>query len=92
MPCAHQVVEAGAGGGVSASLAADDAAVNRLLLELVRVGEANGVKFPREFGLLLKQVSAREPIPTQGVGGGLWVDVGELGGGGGAAAQAYKAQ
>ena len=51
--------QAGAG-TVSASVAADDAAVNRFLLELIRVGEAHGVRFPREFALLVKQASERE--------------------------------
>eukprot|EP00890_Picochlorum_soloecismus_P005600 jgi/Picsp_1/6040/NSC_03394-R1_aarf domain-containing protein kinase len=40
----------------SASIAADNEAVNRFLIEIIRVGEANGVKFPREFALLIKQV------------------------------------
>jgi len=40
----------------SASLAADNEAVNRFLIDIIRVGEANGVKFPREFALLIKQV------------------------------------
>lgn len=52
---ADLVVAAGAG-SVSASVVADDAAVNRFLVELVRVGEENGVRFPREFALLLKQI------------------------------------
>merc|ERR1719380_565522 len=34
----------------------DQAQLNRLSVELVAVGERNGVKFPREFGLLLKQI------------------------------------
>ena len=50
------IVEASAGGSVAASVAADDAALNRFLLDLVRVGEDNGVRFPREFALLLKQI------------------------------------
>jgi aarF domain-containing kinase len=50
------VVAAGAAGGAAAAALADDVAVNRFLLELVRVGEDNGVRFPREFALLLKQV------------------------------------
>ena len=29
--------------------------VNRLLLDLVRIGEQHGIRFPREFALLLKQ-------------------------------------
>ncbi|EFN59765.1 hypothetical protein CHLNCDRAFT_59540 [Chlorella variabilis] len=49
------IVQAGSG-GVSASVAADDAAVNRFLLDLVRVGESNGIRFPREFALLIKQL------------------------------------
>lgn len=67
------VVQAGAGGAVSASLAADDAAVNRLLLELVRVGEANGIRFPREFGLLLKQVRGAEGAAAGDESGNGWV-------------------
>lgn len=50
------IVEAGAGGSMAASVAADDVALNRFLLDLVRVGEDNGVRFPREFALLLKQI------------------------------------
>lgn len=53
---AELIVQAGAGGRVSASVAADDAAVNRVLLDLVRVGENNGIRFPREFALLIKQL------------------------------------
>ena len=37
-------------------LGVDQAQLNRLSVELVAVGERNGVKFPREFGLLLKQI------------------------------------
>ena len=43
-------------GTAAGSIAADNDAVNRLLLEIIRVGEENGVKFPREFALLIKQV------------------------------------
>lgn len=51
---------AAAGGGPDAAAAAalggvDQAAANRLALELVRIGEAHGVRFPPDFGLLLKQ-------------------------------------
>jgi aarF domain-containing kinase len=52
------VVAAGGGPGgpgLAASLEVDQAAVNRLALELVRIGEAHGVRFPPDFGLLLKQ-------------------------------------
>ena len=40
----------------AAALAVDEAELNRIILEVVRVGDAHGVKFPRAFGLLLKQV------------------------------------
>lgn len=30
--------------------------INRLLLQIIQVGETHGVKFPREFGLLMKQI------------------------------------
>lgn len=30
--------------------------VNRFLLDLIRVGEVHGIKFPREFALLIKQL------------------------------------
>lgn len=50
------VVTAGADGATAASVLADDAAINKFLLDLVRVGEDNGVRFPREFALLIKQI------------------------------------
>ena len=40
----------------AATVAVSDADVNRLPLDIVRVGENNGIRFPREFGLLLKQL------------------------------------
>lgn len=40
---------------VSTSLQADDQEVTRILLELVALGQQYGIKFPRDFGLLLKQ-------------------------------------
>ncbi len=49
------VVSAGRG-GVTAGVVLDDAQVNRLLLDLVRVADVHGIRFPREFGLLLKQL------------------------------------
>jgi aarF domain-containing kinase len=33
----------------------NDREVNRLLLDLIRIGEEHGIRFPREFALLLKQ-------------------------------------
>eukprot|EP00878_Enallax_costatus_P015938 GHUV01016709.1.p2 GENE.GHUV01016709.1~~GHUV01016709.1.p2 ORF type:complete len:232 (+),score=78.29 GHUV01016709.1:1630-2325(+) len=41
---------------VSASLEVDQAQVNRLLLDLVAIGERHGIRFPREFGLFVKQL------------------------------------
>eukprot|EP01025_Chloroclados_australasicus_P053580 TRINITY_DN631_c0_g2_i1.p1 TRINITY_DN631_c0_g2~~TRINITY_DN631_c0_g2_i1.p1 ORF type:complete len:511 (-),score=57.41 TRINITY_DN631_c0_g2_i1:255-1787(-) len=46
----------GQGQQIRANVLIDDAQVNRLLLEMVRIGETHGIKFPREFGLLLKQL------------------------------------
>ena len=44
------------GNGIAATLAVDQQVVSQLLVDVVQVGEINGVKFPREFGLLLKQI------------------------------------
>ncbi|GJP71809.1 hypothetical protein CLOP_g2600 [Closterium sp. NIES-67] len=41
---------------VSAAVAVDEQQINTLLLQLVRVSEGYGLRFPREFGLLLKQL------------------------------------
>eukprot|EP00193_Tetraselmis_chui_P014286 CAMPEP_0177788144 /NCGR_PEP_ID=MMETSP0491_2-20121128/21930_1 /TAXON_ID=63592 /ORGANISM="Tetraselmis chuii, Strain PLY429" /LENGTH=547 /DNA_ID=CAMNT_0019309663 /DNA_START=41 /DNA_END=1685 /DNA_ORIENTATION=- len=43
-------------GGFQAQVMVDDTQVNRLLIEVIRVGEENGIRFPREFGLLMKQM------------------------------------
>ena len=43
------------GSGVAATLAVDDAEITEVLLKLVELSERNGVKLPREFGLLVKQ-------------------------------------
>ena len=40
----------------AAAVTFDEAAINRLLLSVVRVGETYGIRFPREFGILLKQL------------------------------------
>lgn len=40
---------------VQAQLQADDEEVTRTLLELVAIGQEYGIKFPRDFGLLVKQ-------------------------------------
>jgi aarF domain-containing kinase len=42
--------------GLSASLEVDQAQVNRLLLDMVAIGERHGIRFPREFGLFVKQL------------------------------------
>jgi predicted unusual protein kinase regulating ubiquinone biosynthesis (AarF/ABC1/UbiB family) len=39
-----------------ATVEVDQTQVNRLFLNLVRIGEKHGIKFPREFGLFLKQI------------------------------------
>lgn len=41
---------------MSAALEVDQTQLNRLFLNLVRIGETHGVRFPREFGLFLKQL------------------------------------
>ena len=43
-------------GAATAALSVDQQQVTQLATELIRVGDENGVKFPREFGLLLKQI------------------------------------
>ena len=52
IPAASAEAEAAA----AAAVTFDEAAVNRLLLSVVRVGETYGIRFPREFGILLKQL------------------------------------
>lgn len=49
------VVVASSGDEVSARLQADDEEVTQILLDLVAVGQSYGIKFPRDFGLLVKQ-------------------------------------
>eukprot|EP00210_Caulerpa_lentillifera_P006213 g5936.t1 len=41
---------------IRAEMLVNDDQVNDLLLKIVRTGETHGLKFPREFGLLLKQI------------------------------------
>lgn len=41
---------------LDASIALDDKETTEIVLEIVGVAEQNGLKLPREFGLLLKQV------------------------------------
>jgi aarF domain-containing kinase len=44
------------GSGMAARLTVDEKETTELVLEIVSVAEKNGLKLPREFGLLLKQV------------------------------------
>jgi len=41
---------------VSANVVLDERQMNALFLDLVRVSESYGLKFPREFALLMKQL------------------------------------
>lgn len=50
------VVRGTADGDVTAAIGVDEQQVTRLALDLVGVADRNGVKLPREFGILLKQV------------------------------------
>ena len=44
------------GEGIAGAVALDEAQVAQLVVDLIAVAERNGVKLPREFGVLLKQV------------------------------------
>lgn len=48
-------VSATPNGGISGSISFDESEITDLLLDLVDVTEENGLKLPREFGLLVKQ-------------------------------------
>jgi aarF domain-containing kinase len=50
-----EVVASVMDGGVQGSIAFDETEITDLVLELVEVTENNGLKLPREFGLLVKQ-------------------------------------
>ena len=39
---------------MAAQIAVDDAEITEVLLKLVQLTERNGIKLPREFGLLVK--------------------------------------
>lgn len=41
---------------IDARLEVDERETTQLVLEIVNVAEKNGLKLPREFGLILKQV------------------------------------
>ncbi|KAH8062949.1 hypothetical protein JL721_8564 [Aureococcus anophagefferens] len=49
------LVSADGAGAVAATVSVDDAQVTDLLLQVVNVTERDGIKLPREFGLLVKQ-------------------------------------
>ena len=49
------VATEGEDGLLTAQIAVDDAQITDVLLTLVETAERNGVKLPREFGLLVKQ-------------------------------------
>ena len=42
------------GTGVTATLSIEERETTRIVLEIVKVAEDNGVKLPREFGILIK--------------------------------------
>lgn len=42
--------------GATSSLNAESGELEAILLDIVQLSEKNGLKFPREFGLLLKQL------------------------------------
>jgi hypothetical protein len=44
------------GAAVGARLDIDERETTRIVLDIVAVAQSNGLKLPREFGLLLKQV------------------------------------
>jgi len=46
--------------------------VNRLLLDLVAIGERHGIRFPREFGLFVKQLLYFDRCAGKAVQGQLW--------------------
>lgn len=50
------VVEGDGGQAISGSIQLDDNKMNKLLVKVVQVGEQNGLRFPREFALLVKQL------------------------------------
>lgn len=49
------VFSTGRNGGIQGSVALDDQEITKVLLDIVEVTEANGLKLPRAFGLLVKQ-------------------------------------
>lgn len=48
----------GNSGSIDATIAVDERETTELVLQVVEVADRNGLKLPREFGLLLKQVSS----------------------------------
>lgn len=54
--CCGMVLVAGRSPSISAEAMLEDEEINQILINIVQVGETHGIKFPREFGLLLKQI------------------------------------
>ena len=52
------------GASISAKISIDERETTQLVLEIVQVAENNGLKLPREFGLLLKQVGTESSRGT----------------------------
>lgn len=52
----HGICAPDAGPSISAEANLGEEEINRLLIQIIQVGETHGVKFPREFGLLMKQI------------------------------------
>ena len=46
----------GLSGSLGASVELDEQEINSLVIDVIEMGETHGLKFPREFGLLLKQL------------------------------------
>jgi aarF domain-containing kinase len=51
-----QIALASDGDAVAAQIAVDDREITEVLLKVVQLTDRNGIKLPREFGLLVKQV------------------------------------
>ena len=49
------IVSDAQGTSVAATLSVEERDITRVVLEIVKVAEDNGVKLPREFGILIKQ-------------------------------------
>jgi aarF domain-containing kinase len=52
----YRVIDLGTASSVQARMQIDDRETTELILDIVAVADRNGLKLPREFGILLKQV------------------------------------